>query len=90
MLATALALSLSIATIPQGRMWAVDASGNGDYTTIQGAVDNANNGDTVHVTADNYVRAESDFQMKGYIGSYNNFGKFKHFRKPYVFYAEPS
>jgi len=39
--------------------------------------------DAVKVTADNYVRAESDFQMKGYIESYNNFGKFEHFRKPY-------
>ena len=35
------------------------------------------------VTANNYVRAESDFQMKSYIESYNNFGKFEHFRKPY-------
>jgi len=39
--------------------------------------------DPVKVTADNYVRAESDFQMKGYIESYNNFGKFHHNRKPY-------
>jgi hypothetical protein len=39
--------------------------------------------DAVKVTASNYVRAESDFQMKGYIESYNNFGKFEHFRKPY-------
>jgi hypothetical protein len=37
----------------------------------------------VKVTAHNYVRAESDFQMKGYIKSYNNFGKFEHFRKPW-------
>jgi hypothetical protein len=35
------------------------------------------------VTAENYVRAESDFQMKGYIDSFNNFGKFHHNRKPY-------
>ena len=41
------------------------------------------NEETVKVTAHNYVRAESDFQMKGYIKSYNNFGKFEHFRKPY-------
>jgi len=39
--------------------------------------------ESVQVTAGNYVRAESDFQMKGYIESYNNFGKFEHFRKPY-------
>jgi hypothetical protein len=39
--------------------------------------------DPVKVTADNYVRAESDFQMKGYINSFNNFGKFHHNRKPY-------
>lgn len=39
--------------------------------------------DSLKVTANNYVRAESDIQMKGYIASYNNFGKFEHFRKPY-------
>ena len=35
------------------------------------------------VTAHNYVRAESDFQFKGYIESFNCFGKFAHSRKPY-------
>jgi hypothetical protein len=35
------------------------------------------------VTADNYVRAESDFQMKGYIEKLDNFGKFYHNREPY-------
>ena len=39
--------------------------------------------DIVQVTADNYVRAESDFQMKGYIENFNCFGKFYHSRKPY-------
>ncbi len=39
--------------------------------------------DLVQVTADNYVRAESDFQMKGYIENFNCFGKFHHSRKPY-------
>jgi hypothetical protein len=39
--------------------------------------------DTVKVTASNYVRAESDFQMRGYIESANNFGKFVHNREPY-------
>ncbi len=39
--------------------------------------------DPVEVTAGNYVRAESDFQMTGYIELYNSFGKFEHFRKPY-------
>ena len=39
--------------------------------------------DPVKVNADNYVRAESDFQMKGYIESYKCFGKFHHNRKPY-------
>jgi hypothetical protein len=43
----------------------------------------ANAKDPVRVTADNYVRAESDFQMKGYIDSYKCFGKFHHNRKPY-------
>jgi hypothetical protein len=43
----------------------------------------ANAEDPVRVTADNYVRAESDFQMKGYIDSYKCFGKFHHNRKPY-------
>ncbi len=35
------------------------------------------------VTAKNYVRAESDFQMRGYIESFKCFGKFHHNRKPY-------
>ena len=39
--------------------------------------------DAPSVTAHNYVRAESDFQMKGYIESYKCFGKFHHSRKPY-------
>ena len=39
--------------------------------------------DLVQVTADNYVRAESDFQMKGYIENLNCFGTFTHSRKPY-------
>ena len=39
--------------------------------------------DVVQVTAGNYVRAESDFQMKGYIENFNCFGKFAHSRKPY-------
>jgi len=39
--------------------------------------------DAPKVTANNYVRAESDIQMIGYIESYKNFGRFEHFRKPY-------
>ena len=39
--------------------------------------------DAPKVTAFNYVRAETDVQMKGYIESYNSFGKFDHFRQPY-------
>ncbi len=39
--------------------------------------------DPVQVTADNYVRAETDFQMKGYIENLNCFGTFNHSRKPY-------
>jgi hypothetical protein len=39
--------------------------------------------DSVQVTAENYVLAESDFQMKGYIAQFNCFGKFAHSRKPY-------
>ncbi|MFC2055599.1 DUF1214 domain-containing protein [Chloroflexota bacterium] len=41
------------------------------------------NGTLLKVTAQNYVRAETDVQMKGYIASYNSFGKFAHFRQPY-------
>jgi hypothetical protein len=37
----------------------------------------------VTVTANNYVRAESEFQMRGYIENFNCFGKFHHSRKPY-------
>jgi hypothetical protein len=39
--------------------------------------------DLVPATADNYVRAESDFQMKVYVENLKNFGKFHHYRKPY-------
>jgi cytochrome c556 len=39
--------------------------------------------DIVQVTADNYVRAESDFQMKSYIENFNCFGKLHHSREPY-------
>ncbi|QQO52480.1 MAG: DUF1254 domain-containing protein [Thiohalocapsa sp. PB-PSB1] len=35
------------------------------------------------VTADNYVRAESDFQMRGYVEKLDCFGKLYHSRKPY-------
>ena len=37
----------------------------------------------LQVTAFNYVRAESDIQMKGYIESLDIFGKFHHNRQPY-------
>ena len=39
--------------------------------------------DDPKVTADNYVRAESDLQMKLWIDTLDNFGKFNHNRKPY-------
>ena len=39
--------------------------------------------DAPKVTAFNYVRAETDIQMKGYIESYDSFGKFHHNRQPY-------
>ncbi len=43
----------------------------------------ANAADGPKVTAFNYVRAESDMQMRGYIENYDCFGKFAHSRKPY-------
>ena len=39
--------------------------------------------ETPKVTANNYVRAESDFQMKGYIEKFNCFGKLVPVREPY-------
>ena len=39
--------------------------------------------DAPKVTANNYVRAETDFQMKAYMENYDSFGKFSHFREPY-------
>ena len=39
--------------------------------------------DAPKVTAVNYVRAESDFQMKGYIEKFNCFGKLVPVREPY-------
>src|SRR5210317_395007 len=45
------------------------------------ALASAHAADAPKVTANNYVRAESDIQMIGYIESYKNFGKFEHFRK---------
>lgn len=35
------------------------------------------------VTANNYVRAETDYQLKTYVASMDNFGKFVHSREPY-------
>jgi hypothetical protein len=43
----------------------------------------APNDQTLIVTAHNYVRAETDFQMKGYIEKLDCFGKLHHNRKPY-------
>jgi len=40
-------------------------------------------GDVVKVTADNYVRAETDYQVKTYVEGLGCFGKFIHSRKPY-------
>jgi cytochrome c556 len=39
--------------------------------------------DVVKVTADNYVRAETDYQVKTYVEGLGCFGKFIHGRKPY-------
>ena len=39
--------------------------------------------DSAQVTANNYVRAETDFQMRGYVEKFDCFGKFVHSRKPY-------
>ncbi|OVE73750.1 hypothetical protein BVX94_03015 [bacterium B17] len=39
--------------------------------------------DVVKVTADNYVRAETDFQISTYVKNTGCFGKFIHSRKPY-------
>lgn len=36
-----------------------------------------------HVTIENYVRAESDFQLRGYIEKFDCFGRFIHSRAPY-------
>ena len=40
-------------------------------------------GNSFEVTANNYVRAETDFQMRGYIEKLDCFGKLVHSRKPY-------
>ena len=39
--------------------------------------------DAPKVTPFNYVRAESDIQMRGYIATLDNFGRFHHSRQPY-------
>ena len=39
--------------------------------------------DAPEVTAFNYVRAESDIQMKGYIAAMDSFGQLHHSREPY-------
>ena len=39
--------------------------------------------DLVQVTVDNYVRAETDVQIKGYVETMDAFGKFNHNRKHY-------
>ena len=38
--------------------------------------------DPVQVTANNYVRAETDYQMKDYVDKYGCFAKFQHSRDP--------
>jgi hypothetical protein len=40
-------------------------------------------GDLVKVTADTYVRAETDYQIKTYVENFGCFGKFVHSRKAY-------
>jgi len=40
--------------------------------------------DVVKVTADNYVRAETDYQVKTYVEGLRCFGKLVHGRKPYA------
>jgi hypothetical protein len=47
------------------------------------AIAAAHAADAPTVTAFNYVRAESDIQMKGYIESFDILGKFHHNRQPY-------
>ena len=39
--------------------------------------------DAPEVTITNYVRAESDFQMGGYVGQMDCFGRLVHVRTPY-------
>ena len=39
--------------------------------------------DSVKVTADTYVRAETDYQFKTYVDTLDIFGKFIHNREPY-------
>ena len=46
--------------------------------------------DAPKVTANNYVRAESDLQMKLYIDRDDCFGKFVHSRKPYDVNDQPT
>ena len=46
--------------------------------------------DAPKVTADNYVRAESDLQMKLYIDRDDCFGRFVHSRKPYDVNNQPT
>ena len=41
------------------------------------------NDTSLKVTAHNYVRAETDFQMRGYIEKFDCFGNFVHVREPY-------
>ena len=47
------------------------------------ALSPAHAADAPKVTAFNYVRAESDIQMRGYIATLDNFGRFHHSRQPY-------
>jgi len=41
------------------------------------------NDTVVKVPAHNYVRAESDLQMRDYVEKFNCFGEFVHVREPY-------
>jgi len=54
------------------------------------ALATAHAADAPKVTANNYVRAESDLQMKLYIDRDDCFGKFVHSRKPYDVNNQPT